>query len=320
MLKNTISIFDCFPKEGKINVLYAISLLSDYSKYILRKIFGMDFKQAILNLDFNEQLDDNNIYKYLNLDMLTDKEKTIFIHEILVNLKTTLDLLHDTNNLQVSDIDLDEFRHDKAKFERKVAEYFGFKNYYMVLNIIKKQILKNKRKMGFKQYSEALELEKETIMDEINLRINNGVDIKLTLSPLEQEFLKLLNLKMFSNYLIGNVIKAIKFAMLSSGNVYSNRLSELVDFAKNNIFLIANILKTKSYLKINLSVDYFDDYYSLNSLMSSAFTELLNDPMMDLVECQKNMHYYINVLNDLAMSSLEMMLDETGEEVCRKRC
>lgn len=326
----TISIFDYFPNENKINVLYAISSLSEYSKYILRKLFGEDFKNAKLTnsvlIEKNEKdlllnQINNEIKQYIDFSCLTEKEKKTFNFDILPTLTSKIN----SNQLRIytDSCNLDnlqtESRKEKAKLQRKSAYYFGFNNYLLVYNLIKKDPTKKRGLLDFKQLNNVIEQKKDEIWNELEKRKQNGVEIEMELSPLEIELLRILNLKVFSNYLIEDVIKIIKFSMLMSGITYSNRLSVLIDFVKNNFYLVTRIINSGLYLKYNISDEYFDDYYKLNHLMSQAYHDLLDDPEINIVEVQRNLHFYLTSSKELAMASLNVTLDEECEYVSRER-
>lgn len=325
MTELTISIFDCFPNESKVNVLLAISSLPEYSKYILRKLFGEDFKSAkLIECEFAEN--DRNLFisqickdlsQFIDFSSLTEKEKLSFNFEVLPNLiskvnSNRLRTYIDSDNLENIKT---ESRVEKAKLQRKIAEYFGFNNYYLVYNLIKKNPMKKRGLLAFKQLNIVLENEKENVWDELEKRKQNGVEIYTDLSPVENDFLRILNLNTFCDYLIENVIKAIKFSMVISGVPYSNRLSVLVEFVKNNFYLVAKTIKEGIFLKFDISEDYFDDYYKLNNLISEAYKDLLDDPEMNIVEAQRNLHFYVTFSKELIITSLNATLDEECELV-----
>lgn len=299
--QNFNSIYELFPKDNKIRVLMVYSMLPNYSKYVMKKVCGINLESGNeCGLELTEK-ETEHLYSYV----------IPFIKENIINISKGGYLKDKSKYSEINQIkNLHNF------YTRLLIDKFGVDNYrkanLIVLNSVrKKEDLDNKQ-----QLIDYVLKNENFIKKKLSLNTTCQSQDSNNYSPTEIKLQKICNSKLFVLFDKTTIIKTVKITMILNGVPYTNKLSVLVGFLENNLASVLYNLRKQLYIKYEfISSATIDDTDLLAKKNKEVIQILLDDPQIKWEDLSYLISIYLEVNQSDVDNLLDIMIDNSKDSL-----
>lgn len=294
-----------FPNDTKFNILVAFSALPPYSKYVIRKLCGENLFDSSIsgNKLTNNEIEHLNRYVIPNMSFDLFRMKKYSLNSSFENTPKFVEINDNRNH-----------------YKNLLIELFGLENLDRANRIVVKLTSELKKEKTRETMIKYIYENVDKIREKLDLCQLTDIPEHGKLSEQELEFDKICSSKLFRDYKKEYIIRTIKLTMALKGIPFSNRLSELLNFFKNNLSAVLQNLRRQIFISYGfISDSVVDDEINFDKIVRDAYNLIKSDPEIAEEDIYKFLLLYLDC-DEEKVSNSEVLNVERGNnnELYRK--